>query len=122
MSSVNGVWTKYLNKSGQYDRMIQKPVSAVAIVACLAGCHASARNDSNGVTTRPGGSQAATSAEMELRKTIKQQQAIVEAYFGERMPGKVAVRVFASRGEMEAFAKQRWSMPELPCWAVAMGT
>jgi hypothetical protein len=32
------------------------------------------------------------------------------------------LRVFAHRSEMAAFANAKWQMPELPCWAVAMGS
>lgn len=49
------------------------------------------------------------------------QQAKVEKFFG----GKVEpfdLVVMASRADMAAFALKRWKMPELPCFAVAMGS
>lgn len=46
---------------------------------------------------------------------------IVEAFFGEPL-GPYQVERFAHVADMAAYAKATWGVPELPCWAVAMGS
>ena len=46
----------------------------------------------------------------------------VETYFHHPMPEQFGVQVYDTHLEMEQAAQQKWSVGELPCWAVAMGS
>jgi hypothetical protein len=58
----------------------------------------------------------------ELEPRFAAQQHAVEAFFGATMPRPYAVHVVPTHAAMVAFAAKRWKLPDLPCWAVAMGT
>jgi hypothetical protein len=52
---------------------------------------------------------------------VRANQVIVEQFFGGTLQ-PYAVEVVPTHAAFEAYAKQRWGVPELPCFAVAMGT
>lgn len=48
-------------------------------------------------------------------------KALVEEFFGEPL-GQFDQHIFPRKEEMAAFALEKWQVPELPCWAVAMAS
>jgi hypothetical protein len=74
------------------------------------------------VSACQGGPQPLPAEEAELEKLVRQQQGVVEAFFGAPLPRAFALRTFAHKAGIAQLAQQKWQVPELPCWAVAMGT
>lgn len=84
--------------------------AAVAIAALGAAC------------TAPTGAGFAAPGELEVQAFVARAQPAIEAWFGAAMPRPFAVQVLPDRAALTGFAAQKWGVPELPCWAVAMGT
>ena len=57
-----------------------------------------------------------------VRAMLASEEPRIAAYFGSPLPRPYELRLFRHRADMEAFARATWQMPELPCWAVAMGS
>ncbi len=87
-------------------RLAPRPAALCSLVVLLAACSAA----------------PPPSPPPELEPRFAAQQRVVESFFGATMPKPYAVHVVPTRAAMIAFAAKRWKLPELPCWAVAMGT
>jgi len=57
-----------------------------------------------------------------LADRVRVQQRRVEQFFGAWLPAAFHLEVAPDRAAMTRYAAARWKVPELPCWAVAMGT
>ena len=95
-----------------HDRL---PGPSAILAACLAngltGC-------TPGRTTEPAGQADRPS----VAGCIQSGRIEVERAFGEPMPRPFDVHICGHRADMEAVAREAWQVPELPCWAVAMGS
>lgn len=57
-----------------------------------------------------------------VERLVETERRRIERFFDAPFTRPFETRVFDSRRDMEAFAAAKWHTPELPCWAVAMGS
>lgn len=57
-----------------------------------------------------------------VARMIEDCSAEVEAFFGEPYATPFEARVVGTHEGLERLAREKWQAPELPCWAVAMGS
>ncbi len=93
-----------------------RPLTILLVATLATGCKQVAPPPAPTVSAAPDPDQA------RVRAILAAEEPRVTAYFGSSMPRSYELRVFPHRSDMEAFARSTWQMPELPCWAVAMGS
>jgi hypothetical protein len=88
-----------------------------ALAVATAGC-----DGRDGDGWAGGGAGGGTPLEREITAIVQRQRPVIEAWLGAAIPRPFAIEVFEHQADMAAFAKRKWGVPELPCWAVAMGS
>ncbi|MCG3125996.1 MAG: hypothetical protein CHACPFDD_00824 [Phycisphaerae bacterium] len=61
-------------------------------------------------------------ARADIPRLVETERTRIERFFDAPFTHPFETRVFNVRHDLESFAAAKWHMPELPCWAVAMGS